>query len=1175
MKVQRKIIATWSWIIACLFAGVLATAINAQDQTVTELLQINQTLTRELKGGLSHTYQLRLDARTFTRVQVIQRGVDVIMIALDGQKNRLALNDDSFGRVGPQFLEFVTEAPGDYFIQVTARKDEQGGKYDITCVESRTATEIDRTRVIAAAHLTAANELRLKATAESRRQAILRSETALALYRALKDAAGQALSLQNVGRNYEGLGDYRKALENYSSALAWWRDAKERRGEAFNLHRIGEMHFYLGNLDISLASYQQAVEICREVGDEEGEGLNYNFMANVHNRKGEIDRALEYFQKALRIYDHVGTKQGKGVLLGNMGVAYRDLGDLQRATDYQNQALAIWRALKDKHGVALALTNLGIVFAQHGETRKALSLHQEALPLCLELGDQNCEARAYWQLASVYASLGETQTALNYYEKSAAIYRRQVGRTVAQVRMLNSAGTLFWSLGQKRRALEFHNEALDLARKSDSRGDEATTLSHLAEVYKDEGETPKAKDLYRQALVICREIKNRLCEATNLNRLGLIAQGAGNNEEAITLFEQALATSAAMGTKYLRALALNNLGTVHQSAGKPKIALEYFTEARALFREIENKSGEATMNYRLASVQTTLGQMGEARRNISAALEIVETIRGKIANPDFRSSYFSTVQQYYDLYIDLLMREHRTRPDDDLDLTALQVSEQARARSLLDLLKEAKTDARQGVEAKLLAREKELVELINGKAAQQQQAFIDPRKAELAQSLGAEITRLSDEYENLQANIRQSNPRYAELIHAGRLSREDLHKLLDPETVLLEFKLGEEQSYLWLVTQNTVESFELASRGEIEPLAKQAYELLTERNRSLTRETRAQKLSRIQTTDQRLLGVAARLRQLLFEPVSSAITGKRLVIVAEGALQYLPFSLLANAGELPSNGLKQPLAANEVVLLPSIGVLAQLRRENAGRRPPGNSVAVFADPVFESDDPRLPAEVRTTSPGSNAALIDSQSDFDFGPAGARLPRLFASREEAQAILALAPPGSTYSALDFNASRERALSRQLSQYRVLHFATHGLLNTARPELSGIVLSLYDEKAQPRDGFLRLNQIYNMQLSSDLVVLSACRTALGKDVKGEGLIGLTRGFMFAGVPRVIASLWKVDDEATAELMKYFYRNLLRENMSPSKALNAAQIEMQKQERWRAPYYWAAFTLQGDWR
>ena len=726
---------------------------------------------------------------------------------------------------------------------------------------------------------------------------------------------------------------------------------------------------------------------------------------------------------------------------------------------------------------------------------------------------------------------------------------------------MNSAGALYSSLGEKKRSFEFYNEALALSRKAQSRSDEASTLSDLADLYRDEGDIQKARDFYQQALAISRETKNRLNEAKNLNRLGLLANSGGDSHEAIKLFEQALAMNAELGSRYDGALALNNLGIVHDGSGNPKLALDYFTRALAVFRELENKNGEAMMLYRVAAAQRKLGQTDQSRRNITAALEIVETIRGKIASTDLRSSYFSTVQQYYDLYIDLLMDEHRARPGEDFNFRALQVSEQARARSLLDLLQEANADVRQTVDRNLLKREKELLELINGKAAQQTLAFSGPGKAELAKRLGEEITRLSHEYDSLQAGIRQSNPRYADLVHARPLELSEVQKSLDPETLLLEYKLGEERSYLWLVSQTKLESFELAPRVEIETQARKFYELLTERNRVAKGETLAQRQSRVRSADQKLQAVSDWLSQTLFGSVVSKVGNKRLVIVADGALQYVPFGAL--------------VSANEIASLPSIAVLAQLRRPDPGRKVPLKSVAVFADPVFEVDDPRLARasrRKRETQPGS---VAQSLPDFDFGSSERGLPRLFASRNEAKAILALAPTGESYGAFDFEANRERAMGADLNQYRVLHFATHGLLNTARPQLSGVVLSLYDERGNERDGFLRLNQIYNLHLNSELVVLSACSTALGQDVKGEGLIGLTRGFMYAGARQVIASLWKVDDEATAELMRIFYRNLLREKMSAPKALRAAQVELQAQTRWRSPYFWAAFVLQGDWR
>jgi CHAT domain-containing protein len=190
-------------------------------------------------------------------------------------------------------------------------------------------------------------------------------------------------------------------------------------------------------------------------------------------------------------------------------------------------------------------------------------------------------------------------------------------------------------------------------------------------------------------------------------------------------------------------------------------------------------------------------------------------------------------------------------------------------------------------------------------------------------------------------------------------------------------------------------------------------------------------------------------------------------------------------------------------------------------------------------------------------------------------RLPFSRQEANSIFALTPKGTGLKATDFNASRDMAKSPQLGEYRILHFATHGLLNSERPELSGLVFSLLDREGKPQDGFLRLHEIYNLQLNADLVVLSACETGLGKEIKGEGLIGLTRGFMYSGAPRVVASLWNVDDLATAELMKLFYQRMLKDGQPAGAALRAAQLEMSGQKRWASPYYWAGFVLLGDWK
>jgi len=326
---------------------------------------------------------------------------------------------------------------------------------------------------------------------------------------------------------------------------------------------------------------------------------------------------------------------------------------------------------------------------------------------------------------------------------------------------------------------------------------------------------------------------------------------------------------------------------------------------------------------------------------------------------------------------------------------------------------------------------------------------------------------------------------------------------------------------------------------------------------------------------------------MLLAPVATQLGSKRLVIVADGALQYLPFAVLPSPTE--TAGESRPLILDhEIVNLPSASVLAALRRDLGDRKPAAKGVAVLADPVFEVNDARVKSslashkssggaqnQVQAVSTTSAATLKRALSSVRGGDGSVKLKRLLFSRDEAEAIISLTSQQSNLEALDFRANRKLAMSDELSRYRIVHFSTHGLLDSHHPELSGLVLSLVDEAGRPQEGFLRLHEIYTLRLNADLVVLSACQTGLGKEVRGEGLIGLVRGFMYAGAPRVMASMWEVDDAATAELMKLFYKGVLQEKLTPAAALRAAQIKMLTKRHWQAPYYWGAFVLQGEWR
>jgi CHAT domain-containing protein len=441
------------------------------------------------------------------------------------------------------------------------------------------------------------------------------------------------------------------------------------------------------------------------------------------------------------------------------------------------------------------------------------------------------------------------------------------------------------------------------------------------------------------------------------------------------------------------------------------------------------------------------------------------------------------------------------------------------------------------------------------------------KRTEESDQLCKELDNLVAELAQTRDKIRQANPRAVkvpELLTLDEVQR----RLLDEETVLLEYVLGDERSYVWVATRNSLLSYELGPRREIETAARKLHELIASRQ-MIYGEPVAARTERQARADAEIPAQTDLVSKLILGPLAGKLEKKRLLVVADGALQYVPFQMLT----APDGG-GYLLQKYEIVNLPSASTLALLQSVAANRKPAVKSVAVLADPVFEDDDPRIISNVKNIKrPRSNdvqLAVRDAGISLD----GVQIPRLIASGAEADGIIAVAPSYTGFKAVGFDANRDIVFGSQLADYRIIHFATHGLINSERPELSGIVLSLFDNEGHPQNGFVRLHDIYNLHLPADLVVLSACSTGLGKDVRGEGLIGLTRGFMYAGASGVIASLWKVDDDATAELMKHFYEALFQKGMTPAAALRYAQLTLSQNKRWQSPYYWAGFVIQGQY-
>ena len=662
------------------------------------------------------------------------------------------------------------------------------------------------------------------------------------------------------------------------------------------------------------------------------------------------------------------------------------------------------------------------------------------------------------------------------------------------------------------------------------------------------------------ALALSRALADRRGEARSLVAIGEFHVRLGQQERALDYYERALSLNRRLGDRVGEANTLYKIGQAYRISGRRREALGELNRALSLSRSIDDPRTEADALYLLARVKYEEGGLDESLAHIEDVLRIVESMRYKIGSDALRASYFASIHKYYELYVDLLMQLHRLRPRDGYAALALQASERARARGLLESLTGAHVDIRQGVEPALLERERSLQQSLSAKAAYQMRVLSSNRYPGGDDEGAKEVRRLMAEYQEVQARIREQSPRYASLTEPQPLNSKEIQaELRDGETLLLEYALGEERSYLWAVTADSLDSYELPGRATIEEAARTVYGLLTARPPGAG-ESFAAYQEQVAAADERYWKEASALSRMLLGPVSGQLGTKRLLIVSDGALQYIPFQALPAPAASENNGDHAPLILDhEIVSLPSASVLEMLRRKGADRRPAAKDVAVLADPVFEADDPRVTSP-ETARP---APAVESYP---------HVPRLIGAHWEAEAILSLSPAGKSQAILGFAASREAVMNSELSDYKIIHFATHGLINNTEPELSGMVLSLFDKQGRPQNGFLTLSDINNLKLSADLVVLSACQTGFGKDLKGEGLIGLTRGFMYAGADNVVASLWKVDDMATADLMARFYRGMLADGLTPAAALREAQIEMWRHKRWRAPYFWAAFTIQG---
>ncbi len=858
--------------------------------------------------------------------------------------------------------------------------------------------------------------------------------------------------------------------------------------------------------------------------------------------------AMTRYEEARDISHRVGDAGEEAEALTGIGGLQFGQGSTREALATVQDALVLYRTAGDRRGEATTLNNLGAATWSLGDALGALEYYERALPIVRELGLVRLEASIVSNIGSVHKNLGDARTALAFYERSLPL-RRQAGDLGGEATSLSNMGVAYRMLGDRRRALAAYEEALPLARAAHDTAAESGALQNLGALSVGVGDFERGEEALGKALEISRRTGDRRGEGFALGWLSHAQRLKGNYGPAIELTSQELALRRAINDRYGEGNALTYLGTLQRLQGEPAAAEVSLSAALRIQKEVSDRFDQTHTLLELAGIRQDAGDLAAASVIYAQALETSRALGDPGAEA---TALFHTAQL--------------RRAQGDLDEARRGVEA---AIALLETLRTQVTGARW--RASFFASAQDTYEFLIDLLMTMDAAHPGQGLAQQAFE-ASERKRARSLLDLLTDTGMESAPAPAP---GGPAWTIDARRLLDDRTVLLEFSLGESVSYAWAITRDGMHSARLAPRTEITAAARAFHDLLASPPSS---ETAAADRRRHQWE-----AAGSELTRLLLEPLAEHLDPERVAIVADGSLLYVPFAALPEPRRKDSGGnaIAPPLVArHEVVFLPSVAAIERLRENAPPRKTRGLTVAVLADPVFERDDPRVRPSARSPRSAPPAAtpppadLLRAARDVSPGSPGSAFPRLPYSRQEAEAIASAGKPGSVLRALDFEASRAMALSSKLAAYDIVHFATHGFVDDARPDLSGLVLSLVDRAGQPQDGFLRLRDVHPLHLPVELVVLSGCRTGLGPEVRGEGLLGIVRAFMHAGAPRIVASVWDVDDRATSVFMKAFYDEMLTSGHSPAAALREAQLALRSRERWRDPFYWAAFVVQGEW-
>ena len=1003
---------------------------------------------------------------------------------------------------------------------------------------------------------------------------------------------------ESLGDTHESRNDFDAAEDAYDSALRIRQKLyPESLSVAVSLNHLGTVAWARRELDRARDYLLRALQIQEQLAPLSlGVATSLNNLGILARQRGELDRAHDYFLQALQIREQLAPQSlDVANSLNHLGTVAWDRGELDRVHDYLLQALRIQERLAPKSlNVVQSLVNLGAVAAARAELEGADEYLIQALQIQEQLAPHSLNvATILNNLGLVASDRGQVDRAHYYYSRALRIEEQLAPQSLEVASSLSNLGSVARIRGELDRAHEYILRALRIEEQVAPQGlDVTVSLNNLGEVARARGELDHAYEYYLRALRIQEQLAPRSREAASiLNNMGTVLQDRGELDRAQKYHLRALKIREQLAPGSLDvATSLNNLGAVDWARGELDRAHDYVTRALQIRQQIAPETlMVATCLNNLGDVARSRRELEKAAEHYSRALEVLEHQVSKLGGSyNVQAGFRAQHGDFYHATLDLLLKQNRF-------VEAFHVLERLRAQTFLAMLAERDTIFTADIPEELDRERRRLAVRYDRTLKRLAGLNLQDHSQEI-KATRQEIEKLHAEAGDLEARIRWVSPRLAALKYPRALDTAGAQQALDPGTLLLSYSVGEEDTRL----------FALSHTGDIQvkilPLGQETLRSQVKRLRSFVRE--AWPVSLNESRLERFRSASRELYDTLLEPVTEQIVAsKRLLILPDGPLHALPFAALIRGGADDEAGGQYLVEWRPLHVALSATVYAELKgrrydhKANTSQNP--MQFVAFGDPGYPQNLAATEGEVvaaapegEVVAPTAGDSVTASRGDAVVRSAAERgifdWPPLPYTRHEVEGIASLFPKDTARTFLGSEALEERIKNLD-PRTRILHLAAHVHTDEHLPMSSFVALSIPEDLGPDREnGLLQVWEIFErVRIDADLVVLSACESGLGKELGGEGLIGLTRAFQYAGARSVAASLWSVPDQTTAELMIRFYRHL-RSGLPKDEALRAAQLDFirgpievtdldgQKVRKdASAPYYWAAFQIFGDWQ